>query len=175
MGRYIYRLFGACTLDAGMYESLEADRSVTWQAALTVVLASLAAGAGLSTLSSIPAFLSSAGLALTLWICWSVLMHQIGARVFPTRATRATLGELMRTTGFAAAPGFFQVFGIFPGAARVVFLGTGLWMFAAMIVAIRHSLDYDNNLRALGVAGAALLLCAAFTMFLAASFSTVAY
>jgi hypothetical protein len=176
MGRYLYRVFGACTLDAGMYETLEADSSATAQAALTVALASLAAGAGLSAMHGFdPArFLSSVVLALILWIAWGVLMHQIGTRAFPGPATRASLGELLRTTGFAAAPGFFQVFAVFPGATRVIFAATGAWMFVAMVVAIRHALDYDSNLRALTVAGAALLLCALFGFLLAASFSTSA-
>jgi hypothetical protein len=29
MGLYFYRLFGAAALDAGMYEGIEADRTVT--------------------------------------------------------------------------------------------------------------------------------------------------
>ena len=46
MGLYAYRLLGAAVLDAGMYEGIENDKRTTTQAALTVVLASIAAGIG---------------------------------------------------------------------------------------------------------------------------------
>ena len=176
MGRYMYRLFGACTLDAGMYETLESDASMTAEAALTVLLASAAAGAGWSAMHGFdwPSFVSAAALSLTLWIAWAVLIHQIGARVLPAPATSATVGELLRTTGFAAAPGMSLVFGVFDGARLAVFSAAGLWMFAAMIVAIRHALDYDTNLRAVAVAAVALLICVVFAVFLSASFPATA-
>jgi hypothetical protein len=68
-----------------------------------------------------------------------------------------------------------QVAAIFPGAGRVVYPLAWLWMFAAMVVALRHALDYDSNLRAAAVAGSALLACAGFALLLSASFSQVVY
>lgn len=176
MGRYFYRVFGACTLDAGMYETLEADTSLTAEAALTVLLASAAAGAGWSAMHGFDwaSFIGSAVLALVLWVAWGVLIHQIGSRVLPAPTTSATVGELLRTTGFAAAPGMFLVLAAFDGARLAVFTITGLWMFAAMIVAMRHALDYDSDVRALGVATMALLICVVFAVFLSASFPATA-
>jgi hypothetical protein len=92
---------------------------------------------------------------LIMWVAWAVLMHQIGTRLLPEPQTRATLGELLRTVGFAAAPGLLQVFAVFPAVTVPVFAGTILWMFAAMVFAVRHALDYRSSWRALAVCGLA--------------------
>ena len=45
---FLNRIFRACKLDPTVYEEVEADQSATIQAALVVVLSSLAAGGGSS-------------------------------------------------------------------------------------------------------------------------------
>lgn len=162
MTLYLYRLFGAMTLDPDMYEGIEGDRSVTWQAALTVVLASIAAGLGASAWTSArPAtFATLTGIALATWIAWAVLTCEIGRRLLPEPTTRTSLGELLRTVGFAAAPGLLQVFALLPHVGLAIFAFTVLWMFVAMVVAVQHALDYRSVWRATAVcvvAGAACL------------------
>ena len=46
---------------------------------------------------------------------WALLTLQIGSRLLPDSRTRVDMGELLRTTGFAATPGLLRVFGILPG------------------------------------------------------------
>ena len=97
-------------------------------------------------------------LALITWVSWAVLMHQIGTRMLPEPQTRATLGELLRTVGFATAPGLLQVFDVFPVVTIPVFVVTIVWMFAAMVIGVRHALDYRSSWRALAVCGIAFSL-----------------
>ena len=89
--------------------------------------------------------------ALLLWASWAVLTFEIGARLLPGRRTHTNTGELLRTTGFAAAPGFFAVFGLFPGVTRSAVAISIVWMIAAMVVAVRHALDYERLSRAIAV------------------------
>lgn len=160
MSLFFYRLMGAAMLDRGMYEGIEADRSITGQAAAAVVLSSLAAGFGAGGwyTGDLRLFAMVTGLALVTWVAWAVLMHQIGTRVLPEPQTRATLGELLRTVGFAASPGLIQIFAVFPRATIPVFAVSLAWMFAAMVIGVRHALDYRNSWRALAVCGLAALL-----------------
>lgn len=155
MGLYLYRLMGAAMLDAAMYEGIEADRrtSTTTQAALTVVLASLAAGIGATGWYGIhPLTLVAASIvAATTWFAWAVLVYHIGTRILPEPQTRTSLGELLRTTGFAAAPGLLLVFAMLPAMGMAVFAGAWLWMVAAMVVAVQHALDYRSTWRAVAV------------------------
>jgi hypothetical protein len=161
MRLYLYRLMGAAMLDAGMYEGIEADRGTNGQAALTVLLSSLAAafGAGAWAHARALPLIVVAAIAGLMWVAWVFMVFHIGTRMLPTAETRVTLGELFRTTGFAAAPGLLQVFAMFPGMAMPVFAGTWLWMLAAMVVAVQHALDYRTLGRALAVCGVALSLC----------------
>lgn len=159
---FLYRLIGASVLDSSMYEGIEADRTrtATLQAFSTVILSSLAAGFGAGNVlgSQWLTFASITSLALVTWLAWSMLTFQIGTRLLPEADTRADWPELSRTIGFAAAPGLLQGFAILPGLTIPVFVVTGVWMFVAMVVAVRHALDYTSTRRALAVCGLAGLL-----------------
>jgi hypothetical protein len=169
MGLYFYRLFGAATLDAGMYEGIEADRTVTGQAALTVLLSSLATGICAATWFGLgPLQLAAvSAVALVTWVAWATLIFQIGSRLLPEPATHTDLGELLRTTGFAASPGLFQVLGAIPPGAAVLFGVTTAWMIAAMVVGVKHALDYQSMTRAIAVCLIAAGLCLAVAFGLA--------
>jgi hypothetical protein len=160
MGLFFYRLMGAAMLDGSMYEGIEADRSITGQAAVAVLLSSLAAGFGAGGWSTGDPrmFAAVSAIALVTWIAWAVLMHQIGTRLLPEPQTRATLGELLRTVGFAAAPGLLQILAAFPAVTVPVFVVSVAWMFAAMVIGVRHALDYTSSTRALAVCGIAFSL-----------------
>jgi hypothetical protein len=153
MGLYAYRLFGAAVLDASIYEGIEADRTANRQALATVLLASVAAGVGASGWRGPDpaALLLVAIVALATWVAWAWLVFQIGGRMLPGPETRTNTGELMRTIGFAAAPGLLQVFAAFPRMTVPVFVAAWLWVFVATVVAVRHALDYDSTARTLAV------------------------
>lgn len=160
MGMFAYRLLGAAMLDAGMYEGIEADRRTTNQALAAVLLTSLAAGIGAGEWlgTRVATMAAVAALAVITWSAWAMLIFQIGTRILPVAETRADWGQLLRTTGFAAAPGLLLVFGLVPQARTAIFAVTGLWMFVAMVFGVRHALDYRSTSRALVVCAMAALL-----------------
>jgi cytochrome c553 len=166
MTLYLYRLIGAAMLDRGMYEGIEADTRATRQAALTVLLASLAAGLGAGGVwtPNPSRFALVSVIALVTWLAWAMMTFQIGTWVLPGRQTASSFGELLRTIGFAAAPGLLQVFAALPGMAIPVFVATTAWMFVAMVVGVRHALDYPRTGRALAVCGLAAGLVLAFVL-----------
>jgi hypothetical protein len=136
-----------------VYEEVEADRTATGQAAVVVLLSSIAAGLG-ST--GAIAFHPQAMLVGTIggfagWVSWAALTYLIGTRLLPEPQTRANLGELLRTLAFAAAPGLGRIVGAVPMLRWPAFVVTSLWMLVAMIVAVRHALDYRSTTRAVGV------------------------
>jgi hypothetical protein len=176
MTTFLYRLMGAAMLDGGTYEQIEADRRGTWQALLVVLVASASAGIGtrLGLWGGAEGFVRVTAISLAVWIAWAVLALQIGSRVLPQPQTRSDTGEMLRTLGFAAAPGLLQVFGLIPGVGTPVFVITWAWMFAAMVVALRHALDYTNIGRALAVCAVAALIVAVFAFSLAVLFGSTA-
>jgi len=147
---FVNRIIRACKLDITLYEEVEADKSATFQAALVVVLSSLAAGIGAISLGSYN-FIMPAILSLISWYIWAYLIYLIGAKLFPEENTKADHGELLRTIGFSSAPGLIRVFGFTPELMTITFIGGGMWMLVAMIVAVRQALDYQSTWRAVGV------------------------
>jgi hypothetical protein len=164
MTSFPYRLFGAAALDTGIYEEVEADRSATAQAALVVIASSLAAGLGAygltgrTGMSLISGALIWSALALVGWAAWALLVFEIGGRLLPTRQTRVDVTELLRTIGFATAPGILCILGIMPSVARPAFILAFVWMLVSMVVGVRQALDYESTARAIAVCVLAWML-----------------
>jgi hypothetical protein len=151
MTAYHDRLFRAIKLDPDLYEEVEADPKANGQAALTVVLSSLAAGIGGAVSGGWYGLFLNTVVALVGWVVWAFLSYFIGTRLLPEHQTSADMGELLRCTGFSSAPGMIQVLGFLPGLGRVVRFVAAIWMLAAFVVAVRQALDYTSTLRALVV------------------------
>ena len=145
------RLFRAAKLDVQLYEEVEADRDATVQAMIVVVLSALAAGVGSLGSGAWQGIIVGTLAALLGWVVWAFLTYFIGTRLLPEPQTSADYGELLRTIGFASAPGVIRVFGIVPGLAAPLFLIAGIWMLVAMVIAVRQALDYTSTSRAAGV------------------------
>ena len=147
---FVNRIIRACKLDVSLYEEVEADQSATLQAALVVVLSSLAAGVGALSLGA-SNFLMAPLLSLVSWYIWAYLIYLIGVKLFPEPNTKADHGQLLRTIGFSSAPGLIRVFGFTPELMTVTFIGSSFWMLACMVVGVRQALDYKSLWKAFGV------------------------
>ena len=150
ISQFINRIIRACKLDLSLYEEVEADQSATFQAAAVVILSSLAAGVGALSLGA-SNFLMAPLLSLVSWYIWAYLIYLIGAKFFPEPTTQADHGQLLRTIGFSSAPGLIRVFGFTPDLMSITFIGAGIWMLVAMVIAVRQALDYQSTWRAIGV------------------------
>jgi hypothetical protein len=152
---FLRRLSGAALLDAATYEEIEADPSATPQAFAVVVLSSLAAGIGLNGARGAEAtlafFVVASVLALAAWGTFALITLHVGYRMLPAAGTRSNAGELLRTLGFAAAPGVIQVFALFSPAPIAVCAVAFAWTIAASVVAVRQALDFTSTRRALAV------------------------
>jgi len=151
MATFSERMIGAARLDAEIYEEVEHDQTATGQAAVVVVLSSIAGGFGYWDEMGIGGlFVGSIG-SLIGWYVWAFVTYVIGTKVLPGSRTEADMGQMLRTLGFSSSPGLLRVFGIIPMLGGLVQLVTGVWMLAAMVVAVRQALDYESTGRAIGV------------------------
>ncbi len=164
------RMLRAAKLDVQLYEEVEHDQGALGQATTVVVLSALAAGIGSLGIGGLAGLVSGTLAALFGWYIWAFLIYFIGTRLLPEPQTRADYGQLLRTIGFASAPGLIRVLGIIPGLAPIVFAAAGVWMLVAMVIAVRQALDYSNTWRAIGVCAIgwvvqALILGLVYAMF----------
>jgi hypothetical protein len=150
---FLQRLIGAMALDTAIYEEVEADTGATTQACAVVILSSLAAGFGARGFggTNLPNIAFVTIVALMAWAAWALVTYEIGVHLLPGPQTRADVGQLLRTIGFASTPGLLRVFGIIPGVTIPAFAISAVWMLVAMIVAVRQALDYESTARAVAV------------------------
>jgi hypothetical protein len=151
MASFMARMVGAARLEPAMYEEVEADRTATGQALGVVALSSLASGIG-GIAGGEQGFIGGLIVGLVGWVVWAFLTWIIGTKLLPEPTTQSDMGELLRTLGFASAPGFLRVFGWIPLVGGFVTLVALVWMLVATVVAVRQALDYTST-------GRAILVC----------------
>lgn len=144
----INRIFRAVKLDIHLYEEVEADKSAMRQAMLVVILSGIAAGIGSISKGGALGVALGTVMGLAGWYIWALIIFFIGTKLLPEPQTKSNVGELLRTIGFASAPGLIRVFGVFPGVEKLVFPVATVWMLAAMVIAVRQALDYKGTVRA---------------------------
>jgi hypothetical protein len=145
------RMLRAAKLDVALYEEVEGDKTATGQAMTVVILSAVAAGLGATRHAGARGLIAMSVIALVGWVVWSALTYWIGTRILPEPTTQADLGQLLRSIGFASAPGVVRILGILPGLGALVALIAAVWMLVAMVIAVRQALDYTSTGRAVGV------------------------
>jgi len=158
MASFVERVIGAAKLDAQTYEEVEADKGAIGQALTVVVLSSIAGGIGAAAGQGEATGTAMVILAVVYtiidligWFIWAFLTFLIGTKLMPEPQTQSDMGELLRTTGFSAAPGLLKVLGVIPFVGVVVRIVVYVWMLAAFVVAVRQALDYQSTGRAIVV------------------------
>ncbi len=167
---YADRLRGALMLDPRTYRDVEQDTDANGQAALTVVLAALAAGIGyILSRDLVQNVLGTVISSVLQWVIFSFVAYYVGASLFSTGQTSVTPGQVLRTIGFAQAPKLLLVLGIIPILGWVVGLIVFFWFIAAAIVALREAFEFDTG-RAVGTGLVALVVIAIVDIVLNAIF-----
>jgi len=146
---FVERMVGAAKLDVQVYEEVEGDRAAMPQALAVVVLAAVAGGIGVGSVIRGLVFGTIAGLLG--WAVWAWLTYFIGTRLLPEPDTKADIGALLRTIGFATSPGILRVAGIVPILGPIVIVVSAVWTLVAVVIAVRQALDYRSTGRAIGV------------------------
>lgn len=148
MEQFIARLRGAAAMDVPTYEAVEHDENATLQAVAVVVMSAIAMGIGSAPDGGL---LVHCLQALLLWVLWAAVIWLVGSKLLPEPQTDADISQLMRTLGFAAAPGLLGIFGIIPLLGGLILLAAHIWMICTMVVAVRQALDYRGTGRAIAV------------------------
>lgn len=171
MASFLQRTIGATLLDRRIYEEVEADRGATGQAVVVVLLSSAGGGIAAAALGAQTLTDVVVGIVASLigWLAWAVLTYVIGTRFLPEPQTRADTGELLRTLGFASAPGILRFFAFVPLIGLPLYGLTWLWMLVTTVVAVRQALDYTSTGRAVAVC----ILGWALSFLLAAILGTI--
>ncbi|UCH01506.1 MAG: YIP1 family protein [Candidatus Bathyarchaeota archaeon] len=145
------RMIRAARLDVSLYEEVERDERATTQALIVVVLSSISSGIGTALSKALTGHeLGGIGIglfgglfsALIVWLVWSFITYFVGTKIF---GGTASYGELLRTIGFADAPGVLLVFSFIPILGGVISFAVWVWGLMAMVVAVQQALDFSTG------------------------------
>ena len=138
---FIDRMKGAALLDVDIYEEVEADTSATLEAGGVVALVAVASAIG-AIGSGSTAVIAGVVTAFVGWGLWAGITYIVGDKLL---GGTATWGELLRTLGFAQAPGVLLALGMVPGVGVIVEIVVAIWTLITGIVAIRQALDFSTG------------------------------
>ncbi|MGH7680715.1 MAG: YIP1 family protein [Candidatus Eiseniibacteriota bacterium] len=150
MATFVQRIIGAARLNPATYEEVEADKSATIQALSVVVLSAIATGVG-SVGEGLRGVVFTILAWLVGWWIWAFLTWLIGTKFLAEPDTKADIGELLRTLGFASAPGLVMFLGVIPHLTSFLVILVWFWMLATTVVAVRQALDYKGTGKAIVV------------------------
>ncbi len=163
---YFQKLKKAIFLDIAFYEEVEKDKKFTNQAMMTVAVVSVVQGlmiAGFAPIALLQGILGT----LIRFIIWAFFINFVGTRILPEPETESNTGELIRTLGFAYAPGLLIVFKVFPLISNFIDPLVLILQLAAMTIAVRQALDFNSTVRAVGVCIVAfILMIVTLTLFI---------
>lgn len=171
------RMLGVARLDQATYDAIEADQSAVPQAATVVLIAAVATGIGSLADAGIVGLLIGPVMAVVGWGLFSAMAYLIGTKVLAGPETKADIGEVLRTLGFAQTPGVISVIAFIPVLGILVSLVAGIWGLITAVYALRTSLEVSTG-RAIAIgllaAIAAGVILAPFAVMLGLSALAVA-
>jgi len=164
------RMIRAARLDPSLYGEVRDDPEALRQAILVVLLTAVATGIGFGE-GDLQLIAKSAIFAMLGWFLSAQLTWLVGTRLLPERTPAleargdgksgdpvegaagapATPAQLLRTIGFANAPGLVRLLGFVPELRMMVLVGTTAWMLVATVIAIREGLGFRSTARAAAV------------------------
>ena len=174
----LQRMIGAAMLKASVFEEIEADRSALPQAIVIVVLVTIFGIIG-SVLSGIIGGeeQSATGIAwavsngvlfgLLRWVLWVTVILFVGGVMLKVSETQTDWAEMGRIVGFAYTPGLLILLSFIPVVGGLIGLVAFIWTVVAVIVGIKHALDFEGTGRAVLVAVISAVIAAIPLLILA--------
>lgn len=152
----IERAIRVAKLDLPVFRTIARDPQATRQAALVVAAVAVASGIG-SLGDSGGAIIAAIVGAFLGWFIFGAMTWFFGRNVFGTPVTEVNVESLLRTLGYARAPGILAVFGFIPVFGWAVVGASAVWALVTAIVAIRETLALSTS-RAIMIAIAAAIV-----------------
>lgn len=133
------RAIRVAKLDLPVYREIAHAANATKEAAVVVAVVALASGIGALTDSFSRVVVAVLG-AFIGWVVFAAMTYFFGKNIFGTPSTQVDVESLLRTQGYAQAPGVLAFFGFIPVLGWIIALIGGIWGIVTAVVAIRETL-----------------------------------
>ncbi len=159
----IARIIGVLKLDVPTYEAIERDRHATREAAIVVAAVAIASGIG-GLDEGIGGLIAGIISAVVAWLVFSGFAYFFGKQLFGTPTTQTSFEQVLRTVGYAQAPGLLRIFGFIPILGGLIAFAAWIWGISTVVIAIRQALDFSTG-RAV-ITGIAAAVAAGLVLFI---------
>jgi hypothetical protein len=139
------RLVGVARLDVPTYEAIEHDQSATPTAAGVVALAAIATGLGSLDSGGVTGLIGGILSAIIGWAVFAAVAFFVGTRLLAVASMNVSLGQVLRTLGFAYAPLLAAFLGFIPGLGALLVLAASIWFLVTATVALRQAFDISTG------------------------------
>ena len=131
-------------LQQPVYRTIARDPNATQQAAIVVAVVAIASAIGGAGEGFGGIFAGLIGAFLG-WLIYAGLAWFFGTNIFGTPTTVTNWESLLRTLGYAQAPGILSIFGFIPILGWIAALVGSVWAVVTAIVAIRETLGFSTG------------------------------
>ncbi len=138
------RVMGVLRLVSKVYLDIAADNTATTQAAIVVAAAAIAGAIG-GIRNGGEGIIGGLLTAIISWVIFASVGWFVGTRLLGAPQAAGGSRRLLRTTGFAQAPGVLSVFGAIPIIGPILAVVAGIWGLITQVMAIREGLQVSTS------------------------------
>ena len=131
-------------LQQPVFRTIARDPNATKQAAIVVAVVAIASAIGGADEGAGGIFVGLIGAFLG-WLIYAGMAWFFGTNIFGTPTTVTNWESLLRTLGYAQAPGILSIFGFIPLLGWIAALVGGIWAIVTAIIAIRETLGFGTG------------------------------
>ena len=159
-------IFKSIKLDKSLYkETRYFGEAAIYFAGLIMILDGIAGAIAANTIVKTSIGVSGLTAILT-WLVWAIFIYVIGVKIFPDRESKIPFKKVLIAVGYAHAPGLLRFFAVTPDLVLLIVFLTQFWIFASLIISVKHTLNIKSSFKASGVV---------FLSFLIIAFLSVAF
>ena len=143
--KIVARMLRAAQLDVDLYNEVEADESATTEALIVVAITALCTAIGTALSGGgnlVSGIIGSIVGSLVGWLVSSATIYGVGVYLF---GGTATIGELLRTLGYATSPGILRILSFIPVLGPILGFVVSIWTLVTNVIATREALDVDTT------------------------------
>ena len=137
MNRIVDRSIGVAKLVQRTYREIAVDPGATREAAIVVVIVAIAGGIG-GAANGFGGIVVGVIGAFVSWLLFTVVAWFFGSQLFGNPTTNANRESLLRTIGYAQAPGILAIVGFIPILGGLIAFAGSIWVIVASVFAIRQ-------------------------------------
>ena len=159
-------IFKSIKLDKNLYKDTKYyGEAAIYFAGLIMILDGIAGAVAANTI--IKTSIGVSGLtAILTWLVWAIFIYVIGVKIFPDKESKIPFKKVLITVGYAHSPGLLRFFAVTPDLVLLIVFLTQFWIFASLIISVKHTLNIKSSFKASGVVFLSFLIIA----FLSVSF-----